>query len=249
MGNEPDLACRLFTTPTRDGFLFCGYADNAAHPNVSGELHCWDARTLEHSEVMRFTSAITAIEATQSGAVVLGTEHGQVLSLKRNGEWRRLAELQHPVAVSCVACDDPQRLACSVSREGLIVLWDLLDGTRRLSTSMDAEPVQVAFTSNATQLSIVDRSGQLHVWELENRSTLGGTTAAETDGGTTTTEDSTCVVDTCLRAAEQVGRAVEAVAHGDSETGATLLLDLPDAPNRAKIQRTWQVVLESTQQA
>ena len=117
-------------------------------------------------------------------------------------------------------------MACSVSRDGLVLLWDLLDGTRRLSTSMDVEPVHAAFTWEGKQLSTVDRSGQLHTWKLENRSGLGSANAPEQDTGSTTAAEETAVVEACLRAAEQVGRSIEAIAHGNPATAPALLSDL-----------------------
>jgi WD40 repeat protein len=242
--DEPDLACRIFTGPTHNGSLLSGYADNAAHPRVSGELHCWDTRTTKHSEVMRFASEITAIEATD-GAVLLGTEQGDVVSLMHDGEWHRLAQLEHPAAISCVAFDESRQMACSVSRDGLVLLWDLFDGTRKLSTSMDVDPVHAAFTLKAKRLSIVDRSGQLHSWKLENRSGLGGTNPPRQNAGSTTASNKMALIEACLRAAEQVGRSVDAIAHGDPATAAALLSDLPDGPGGAEIQRYWQTVLQS----
>jgi WD40 repeat protein len=240
---EPGLACGTFTAPTHDGALFCGYADNMAFPNVSGELHRWDVQTLDHSVIMNFASAITAIETTTGGLVVLGTEQGEVATLRYDGKWSRLVTLQHPVAISCVACNEGLQLACSISRDGLILLWDLLDGTRRLTASLDIEPVHVAFTSEGTQLAVVDRVGQLHVWSLENRSKLGRRDTRKKGASATTTKDETGAVEACLRTAEQLRRAVEAVAHEDSTTGMTLLRQLPNIPNRAELQRYWGTVL------
>src|ERR1700722_11094701 len=140
---------------------------------------------------MKFASTITAGGATQGGTVLLGTEQGVVVSLRWDGKWNRLAEFRHPAEVSGIAFDEPRQMACSVSRDGLVQLWDLLDGTRRLSTSMDVEPVHAAFTWEGKQLSIVDRSGQLHTWKLENRSVLGSANAPEQDTGSSTAAERT----------------------------------------------------------
>lgn len=156
--DEPDLACGLFAAGSFG--LLCAYSDNLAHPNIAGELHGWNP---EHAEVAKFASAITALHSA-GNVVVVGTEHGEVVALRHdNGAWHRLGTVTHPVEVAAVAAIED--LGCSVSRDGLVLVWRLDNGLRVLMTSIDADPLHVALTR--TQLSVVDRAGRVHAWEIK----------------------------------------------------------------------------------
>ena len=164
---EPELACGPFHALPRTRGLVCAYADNQSHPSVSGELHHWTASGAR-SKVLDTSSAISALAVTASDVVVLGTEHGEVLSIGYDGEWRRLAKFRHEVAVVTVACSAVLGLGCSVSRDGLILIWRLHDGARRFATSIDVEPLQAGFSGDGTRISVIDVRGTIHAWEFAN---------------------------------------------------------------------------------
>lgn len=243
--DEPDLACGVFAVSASGEMLLGGYADNLAHPRITGELHCWHARKMRHAGVSTFASAITAIMPVDGGIVLVGTEDGAAVALRRNGTgWCRLAELEHPVAMACLASDAAGRLACSIARNGLMTLWDVCDGTISMATSIDTEPLDVAFAPNGRRLMVVDVTGQSHVWAIENGPSQDTTGARPETRSTGAMRDRAAGARDYLLAAEGLGQAVEASTRGDAARARALLRDLPEVPQRSDIQRAWQSVLE-----
>jgi hypothetical protein len=170
MGSElPEISCGLFSIVPGSRAVVCAYADNAAHPNVSGELRVWDLSTARFSKMQPLTSAVTALASASTDLIVAGTEHGEVSSWRYAEDgWDPLAIRMHPVAIVALACDSDSGLVCSVSRDGLLFVWNGRDGSIILRASVDDEPVAVGFVGERRSLCVVGRSGDLHTWVIES---------------------------------------------------------------------------------
>jgi hypothetical protein len=165
------VSCESVSVSPDGAMIYCGYADNEDHPRISGELRVWDARTAAASAALRFPGAVQALAAASDG-VVVGTDDNGASSWRYEGSWRLLNEVRHGAPVVAVACSEARGLACSVSRDGALTVWPRRGGAASLRTFVDVEPVHVGFSPGARRVHLVDRTGEVHVWEIENYITL-----------------------------------------------------------------------------
>ena len=110
-------------------------------------------------------------------------------------------------------------------------------GTLLLQTFVDVEPVFVGFLAVGQGLCMVDRSGEVHVWELEGGDELPDDSERRTP--TAETPRSSALVQQCLGGAAYLNRVQDLIARGERD-GARLLLDaLPHVPDAQIVQRYW----------
>lgn len=238
----PKLSCGQFVVATDRPAIICSYADNEAHPNITGELRVWDLLTAQFSELQSFDSSVSSLAVSEDGVIVVGTEHGQVSSWRFDGKWHRLAAMRHSVAVLAVASAESTQLACSISQDGLLIVWDLVEGTQILKTFVDNEPVCVGFSDSERQLCMVDRDGEVHVWEIEQFHKVLNTTNRHEDYKVT--HSSSSVLQKCLTTAVHLSNFEDLIERNELSAARSLLENLPEIPNALAVQDFWQAKLE-----
>jgi WD40 repeat protein len=233
----PELSCEAFTIPSNRAAVICSYSDNQSHPNITGELRIWDLHTEEYSDSQSFGSSVSSLESTSDGTIIVGTEHGKVSSWQFERKWQLLASVTHSVAVQTVACAERQQLACSVSRDGQLMAWSLYDGMPILRTFVDVEPVRVGFLKEGRQLCLVDRSGEVHVWEIEGYEKLLQNEHAIKKKASK--EYSLTLVQKCIDGANHLSHVQELYNCGELNTAKELINTLPEMPNVQAIKKYW----------
>ncbi|SIT58603.1 hypothetical protein BQ8794_50705 [Mesorhizobium prunaredense] len=217
--------------------LFCGYADTEDHPRVSGKICLWDCETAEHSIEQRFSGSVHALCTTLNGVVIVGTDDNEASAWRFDGGWQRIAGLRHEVAVMAVACAEEQGLVCSVSRDGMLIVWRLLTGEPLLRTFVDVEPKFAGFLADGKAVCVIDRSGEIHMWKIEGYDQLNA-------GGVTPKSASRKnlypLAQQCLHVAAHLKRIQTIGEHGDRESALALLKALPDIANRDQIYAHWR---------
>ena len=244
MGNDlPDISFGHFAIALNRCAVIGSYADNAAHPNISGELRFWDLLNGEYSELQFFSSFITCLDSTSDGATVVGTEHGEASSWHFDGRWHRRATVKHPVTIVSVTCSEREQLGCSVSRDGLLMIWPLDDGTPILRTFVDVEPLCVRFLQEGRQLCLIDSSGGVHLWKIEEFDQLPHSRHFQPVGRAG--ESLSAVIRMCLDAAAQLNKVDELIKTSHLDSARSLLRNLPQIPNVKDVQRFWTAKIDS----
>ena len=237
----PEISCEVFALASEQAAVVCGYADNADHPNISGEMRVWDLAATRYSAPQSFSSAVRVLESTDQGVFIVGTEHGEASSWRFDGAWQRLAGTQHPVAVVAVAYSPEERLVCSASRDGLIMVWRFLGGIPLLKTCVDVEPICVGFLQHGRSICMIDREGEAHIWEIEGLDALFH--GERQVGEKAATEQASIFIQQCLHGAAYLSRVLELSERGEPDAARALLDALPDMPNGREVQQYWQVRL------
>jgi hypothetical protein len=165
--DKPNISCECVSVTPAGAAIYCGYADNEDHPRISGEVRVWDARKATPSEERRFPGTVQALAAASDG-VVVGTDDNGAGFWQYDGDWRPLNEVRHGTAVVAAACSEERGLACSVSRDGALIVWPYRGGPQSLQTFVGVEPVSVGFAAHGRRVWIADRNGGVHVWEIED---------------------------------------------------------------------------------
>jgi WD40 repeat protein len=236
----PEISCEVFAIASEKVAIVCGYADNADHPNISGEIRVWNLLTAEYSASQHFSSSIRSLESTSDGTIIVGTDHGEASSWRFDGEWRRLAGSRHPVTVAAVACAGDRQLACSASRDGLLIIWHFLSGTPLFRTYVDVQPVSVGFLHQGQSLCMVDQGGEVHVWEIEGYDKLPDTDYRIKES----IEYASTLVQQYLNAAAHLSRVQELYNRGQLNAAKLVLEALPDVANAQEIQQYWEARLD-----
>ena len=99
--------------------------------------------------------------------MLVGTDDNEAGAWRFDGSWQQIAALRHEVAVIAVGCAEEQGLACSVSRDGILIVWRYLTGELLLRTFVDVEPNFVGFLADGRAATICrlmahDRSNTLN---------------------------------------------------------------------------------------
>jgi WD40 repeat protein len=154
--------------PAPDGrFTFAGYADNEDHPRVSGFVIAWNHETGESTPELRLPARVAALAVSANDVVVVGSDDGRASVWRWLGSWHSLSEQQHRAEIVAVAIARHEPLACSVSRDGHIRVWSYAESAiSNFHTFIDVEPAAVGFFDDGRALAIVDRSGEVHTWEI-----------------------------------------------------------------------------------
>lgn len=236
--SKPEISCEVFAISPVNVALICGYADNADHPNISGEIRIWNLLTSEYSASQRFSSSVRSIESTRDGTFIVGTDFGEASSWRFDGKWNKLVSINHSTPVVTVAFAEERMLACSASSDGLLIVWHLLNGTPFLRTYIDIEPVIVGFLQQGQSLCMVDRSGEVHVWEIEGYNELPHHeySTINREGQ----EYSSTLVQRYLNVAAHLSCVQELYDCGELNDAKLLLEALPDVPNAQEIRQYWQ---------
>ncbi|WP_162596183.1 hypothetical protein [Methylobacterium sp. 17Sr1-1] len=217
--------------------LFCGYADTEDHPRISGKLCLWNCETAEHSIEQRFSGSVHALCATRNGVVIVGTDDNEASAWRFDGSWQEIAAIRHEVAVIAVGCAEQQGLACSVSRDGILIVWRYLSGQQLLRTFIDVEPKFAGFLADGRAVCVVDRSGEAHVWKIEGYDQLVGDLAAL---DTIADRSSGLLVQEYLNVAAHLKRVQENAEKGDRKSATELLKALPNIASRGQIYNHWR---------
>jgi WD40 repeat protein/soluble cytochrome b562 len=172
--SAPAIACRVFEIGREPETLLAGYANKVEGGEISikGEFRVWDTKRLEDTPPQLLSAPVNGICQTPSGAVVVGTQDGEASSWRYDGEWKRLAIIEHGVPVVTVSCSDRGELICSASEDGNLMIWESRTGQPLLRTFLDIKPVAAGFIREDTGLCVVDRMGEAHVWRIENGDAL-----------------------------------------------------------------------------
>jgi hypothetical protein len=62
----PKISCGAFTIASDRAAVISSYSDNAAHPNITGELRFWDLLTGEYSDSQSFVSSVSSHVSTSA---------------------------------------------------------------------------------------------------------------------------------------------------------------------------------------
>lgn len=245
----PEISCNTFEIVQHGAAIICGYSDNMDWPHVSGEIRIWDLDSGECSIAQYLGTSVHSIASSDAQTMIVGTVEGEASSWRFDGEWHRLAGVRHPVAVVSVACTEDGQMACSASRDGLLIVWDVVHGHAFLRTFIDAEPVGVGFLHKGRSLCMVDSSGEVHIWEIfdSNRSSAHLPIIEACKRQEDSANRSLGFVQHYLDFAVLLERVQTAINRGDFDDAKLLLAKLPEVHAAEKIKRDWQERITNAQ--
>jgi hypothetical protein len=241
--DAPTISCDVFEIARAGQLVVAGYSDSSRYPTVGGELRAWDLSRDECTHSSRLPTPVDVISSDRTGGVVIGTQDGEASSWRLQGVWQRLASVPHGVPVVAVACSDGGHIACSASNNGALVVWDTRTGAPLLRTFLDVTPAAVGFAQGDSRVCMIDDTGELHVWEMENADGVIHRAPPVPTGPRDPAKDGRYAphgsVKRHLVAAESLGRVQLQMQEGNYEGARAAISAQPDIPPISVVREDW----------
>ena len=237
--NTPSIWCNGFEIDReREDEVAARYANKVGSPHFAqGDFRVWRIGDREPSCSPRLSSPVRSICLGAGGEVIAGTEDGDASCWRFDEEWRIVAGVAHGAPVVAVCRSHSGLLACSASLDGSLVVWDMRDGRTVLRTFEDLQPIAAGFTPGDHSLCLIDLTGEVHLWEIEQIDAIDG--LSDGDQPSDSHGDDPIRFDDYFALAESLGGVKSRIDQGDYAGASETLSALRESPALALVKDDW----------